>query len=430
MGIVRKIKEFAMKGNPMEKNLIRLLFSVIIFVSFAISATVNLTADDFDHEMEKMTWNQIKETAKGQTVNFYMWGGSKSINRYVTEYLGIRLKKEYQVTLNMVPVKEIKQAINQIRDERKQGRVTNGTIDLIWINGENFYLLKKGRMLFRFSAKLPNMKFVDHSNLTISHDFGYAVDGYEAPYGSAQFTLAYESSKVRRPPKSVAELKQWIKSHPGKFTYPKLPQFIGSAFVRQIFYHVAGGHQNIKGPFDESTYERYAPKLWDFLNEIKPYLWKKGKQYPASIKELEELYSQGEVYFSMDYTPYRIANLVLSGQFSETTRSFVFEEGTISNTNYVAIPFNAKAKAGAMVLANLILDPAAQFEKMRPEVWGSATVLWSEKLSNRWNDRFKKLTEHPSVIDSQTLARHQVPELQPSWLLRIEDDWKIFVLRN
>ncbi len=161
-----------MKRYSMNKIIFRLLLALFIFGNFGISVAIDLAANEFDHEIKSMSWNQITKMAAGQPVNFYMWGGSKNINHYVSKYLGARLKKEYQVTLNMVPVNEIKQAINKIRLERKQGIVSDGTIDLIWINGENFYLLKKGRMLFRFSEKLPNMKFVDDANPTISHDFG------------------------------------------------------------------------------------------------------------------------------------------------------------------------------------------------------------------------------------------------------------------
>ena len=33
-------------------------------------------------------WKKILNEAKGQTVNWYMWGGSTAINTYVNEYIG------------------------------------------------------------------------------------------------------------------------------------------------------------------------------------------------------------------------------------------------------------------------------------------------------------------------------------------------------
>jgi hypothetical protein len=53
---------------------------------------------------EGQTWADIVAEARGQTVNFYMWGGSDLINRWVTEEVGQAVKEQYGVTLNLVPV--------------------------------------------------------------------------------------------------------------------------------------------------------------------------------------------------------------------------------------------------------------------------------------------------------------------------------------
>ena len=82
------------------------------------------------------------------------------------------------------------------------------------------------------------------------------MQGYEAPYGRAQFVLEYDSAKVPNPPKNFAELKDWVKKNPGKFTYPKPPDFTGSAFIRQAFYAVTGGHRQYMAGFDKELYGR------------------------------------------------------------------------------------------------------------------------------------------------------------------------------
>ncbi|UBV44585.1 hypothetical protein LAJ19_17590 (plasmid) [Deinococcus taeanensis] len=38
-------------------------------------------------------WTQVLKEARGQTVNFYMWGGSENINRYVDTAVAPALKK-------------------------------------------------------------------------------------------------------------------------------------------------------------------------------------------------------------------------------------------------------------------------------------------------------------------------------------------------
>ncbi len=384
----------------------------------------------FEERVGSMSWKKILAEAKGQTVNWHMWGGRKDINRYVSDYLGKRLETKYGIKLNIVHFSEIKGTLDLLRSERRKGIFSKGSIDLIWINGENFRLLKKGRMLFQFAHKLPNMKYVDKKNPTIKLDFGYPVEGYESPYGGAQFVFNYDSAKVSDPPKSVGALVKWIKKNPGKFTYSGLPDFTGSAFVRHIFYHVAGGYENLMGPFDEEVFDKYAPKLWKLLKEIKPFLWKQGKEFPKDEGEIDKLVQKGDIYFGMGYGAFRSEGLIKKGIYPKTIKTLVFDEGTIGNTHYVTIPFNSKSKAGAMVLANLILEPSSQYEKMKPEVWGDQPILDSKKLPKAWKQKFKKFFNHPSTLSREELSSHQLPELQASWLLYIEDDWIWKIKRN
>ena len=51
------------------------------------------------------------------------------------------------------------------------------------------------------------------------------------------------------------------------------------------------------------------------------------------------------------------------------------------NTHFVAIPYNAAAKAGALVLADFLISPEAQARKQDPKIWGDPTVLAMSKLS-------------------------------------------------
>ncbi|MGB4873503.1 MAG: hypothetical protein WBP47_25875, partial [Candidatus Promineifilaceae bacterium] len=53
---------------------------------------------------EGQTWADIVAEANGQTVNFYMWGGSDLINTWVTGYVATAVRDQYNITLNMVPI--------------------------------------------------------------------------------------------------------------------------------------------------------------------------------------------------------------------------------------------------------------------------------------------------------------------------------------
>lgn len=367
------------------------------------------------------SWDQIVSDAKGGTVNFFMWGGADNINRYVSEYLGKALKDQYDITLNRVGINDTSDVVNIVLGEKQAGVTEDGTVDLIWINGENFRSMKQGGLAHcGYTDMLPNAALIDWTNLAIANDFGTPVDGCEVPWSRAQFALAYDSAKTT-PPADMPALIDWIKANPGQFTYPAPPDFNGAVFVRHVFYHAAGGVENLLGPFDQAKFDAVAAKTWAILNDLEPYLWREGKTYPNTITQLNELYSNGEVAMTFDYDASQFGLAVQAGRFADTTRSYGLADGTIGNTNYTLIPFNSPNKAAAMVLQNLMISGAAQLEKAKPEVWGAAPAI--DIARSDVQDGFAALVSLPSVVSSAELAKHALPELQADWIAAIEQGW-------
>lgn len=91
----------------------------------------------------------------------------------------------------------------------KQASKEQGSIDIMWINGENFRTSKDNGLLWgSFSSSLPNaLAYANLDSPDIANDFGLATEGMEAPWGKAQFVFVYDSAKAKNPPKSMAELK-------------------------------------------------------------------------------------------------------------------------------------------------------------------------------------------------------------------------------
>ena len=90
---------------------------------------------------------------------------------------------------------------------------------------------------------------------------------------------------------------------------------------------------------------------------------------------MNTLFADGQIDFSFSYHQGEASRNILDGLFPDTVRTFVFDEGTIANTHFVAIPYNAKDTAAAMVVANFLLSPEAQLEKAMPEVWGDFPAI-------------------------------------------------------
>lgn len=396
----------------------RSLAALLLLSTAALADTADGNA------LKAMTWDQIVEEAKGGTVNWFMWGGADNINAYVSGYVADRLKAEYDITLNRVPITDAADIVNQVLSEKEAGVTDAGSVDLIWINGENFRSMKQGDLVFcGYTALLPNDALVNWDNPAIANDFGVPVDGCEVPWNTVQFAFAHDSAKVATPPRDMAALLDWIKANPGRFTYPAPPDFTGSAFLRHVFIHAAGGPESLLGPFDPVKFDAAAAKTWAILTEIEPYLWREGATYPNTVTQLNELFANGEVAFTFNYDPAQFGLAVDAGTYAETTRSFGLTDGTIGNTNYTLIPFNSPNKAAAMVVQNLLLSGEAQLEKAKTEVWGAAPAIEVSRTAPEVQAGFAAIKAHPSVVPAAELAQSALPELQADWLAAIEKGW-------
>ena len=397
----------------------------VLLASALAMGPMAATADTADGEaLNGMAWDQIVEMAKGGEVNWFLWGGSDNINQYVSEYIGGILKDNYDITLNRVGLSDTVEAVNIVLSEKEAGVLDKGTVDMIWINGENFRTMKQGGLDYcGYTDVLPNNALVDWNNPAIANDFGVPVDGCEVPWSKAQFAFAYDTARMDEPPRSIPELLDWVKANPGRFTYPAPPDFNGSVFVRHVFYHAAGGVDNLLGDFDQAKYDEVAAKTWEILNDLEPSLWREGATYPTSINALNQLYANSEVDLVFNYEPSGVGLNIDNGVFPPTTMGYGLTDGTIGNTNYTIIPFNSPNKAAALVLQNVLLSGEAQHQKALPSVWGTTPAIEVSRTSDEVQAKFAEIEKHPNVVPAEELAKAALPELQAAWISAIEKGW-------
>ncbi len=382
-------------------------------------------------QINGMTWEQILAKAKGGTANWFLYGGSQTTNDYLDKYVIPQMQQQFGVTVRRTPVTDTVEAVNKVLAEKQAGKTTDGWVDMIWINGENFRTMAEGNVLFTGWARgLPNAKLINWEEPNVTNDFGIPVNDREAPWARAQFVFVYDSAKVATPPKSFKALEEYLKANPGAFTYPAPPDFTGSVLIRHVLYEMTGGWQQYGAAFNEQVYAAKSPAAWDYLNRIKPYLWQKGATYPEGAPKLDQLFADGEVDFTMNYSPTAGSVGIATGKFPKTTRTFYLDGGTIANTSYITIPFNAKNKEAALVLANFLESPAAQIEKAKQTLSGDSTILDASKLSDADRGAFKGIPLDAATIPSAELVLHALPELPAAYVDRIEKDWQANVLKK
>jgi len=383
-----------------------------------------LTAEAF----ARAEWSQVLDQARGSTVSFAMWAGDGARNSFFQGTVARAVATELGVTLRMVPVADPADVVNKLLNEQRAGRVDHGTIDLVWINGENFRTAKQAGVLWGpFADRLPNIRYYDPADRRA--DFGTPTEGYEAPWEYAQFVFAYDSARMAAPPSRLPDLKAWIQAHPGRFTYPAIPDFTGSAFIRHVLFHASGAPRAaFDAGFDEALYARASSAAIDWLREVRPSLWRQGDTYPATPADLNRLFVNGEINFSMDYNPAFASDRIARGEFPGTVRTMVLDEGTLTNYSFLAIPFNAANRAGAVAVTNYLLSPAHAFSRMRE--MGGVFPLMLEPLSPSERQTLASLAAGPATLPLEVLTQHRIREADVQYLLRFERDWRREILER
>lgn len=369
-------------------------------------------------------FGEIRERARGTTVHFYAWGGSPEINRYIA-WVGGRVAALFGIELVHVKVNDTAEAVAILVAEKTAGRESGGSIDLLWINGENFAEAKRRGLLFGpFAEDLPNYRWVDvEGKPTTTVDFTVPTEGYEAPWGIAQFVLLHDSAAVPEPPASFAALFDRIRADPGRFTHPAPPDFVGSTFLKHLLYLVGIPRDRLASAVAPADFARLAAPVFDLLDGLYPHFWRSGRAFPPSQGQLHQMLADGEVDFSMSFNPAEAANLILAGRLPESVRTFVPAEGTIANTHFVAIPWNASNREGAMVVADYLLSPEAQARKLDPAFWGDGTVLAVDRLPPEARALFDAVPRHPAMLPPEAL-QPVLPEPHPDWMEALEQAWK------
>jgi putative thiamine transport system substrate-binding protein len=372
-------------------------------------------------------WAGIEKGASGQTVYFNAWGGSENINAYL-EWVGAEMQSRYGVTVVQVKLDDTASAVAKVIAEKAAGKDAGGSVDLIWINGENFVSMKQQELLLTpgWATSLPNWVYVDVENQpTILTDFTEPTEGLESPWGGAKMVFFYDSARTEASslPDNAAQLLDWAKKNPGRFSYPAPPDFIGSSFLKQVLSEVIDDPGKLAAPVNEASFESDVEPLFAYLDQLHDVAWRSGKAFPQNYPDMKQKLADGELDIIFAFNPSEASAGIKAGELPDTVRSFTFSGGTLGNTHFVAIPYNANAKEGALLTANFLISPEAQLRKQDPTYWGDPTVLSMAKLPDADRSAFAALDLGVATLSPDKLGP-VIAEPHASWMERIEVEWR------
>ena len=369
-------------------------------------------------------WESILRGARGQTVFWNAWAGDERTNTFIA-WVGELMLDRFGVTVRHVRLRDTAEAVARVVAEKAAGREEGGSVDLIWINGPTFLAMKEQSLLFGpVAEQLPNFKLVDvDGKRSTIIDFTVPVDGLAVPWRMAQIVFIYDSARVKEPPRSAASMLAWARANPGRLTHPGVRNFLGVTFLKQALYELTADAGLLQAAPRDDNFDSATAPLWEWYDALRPHLWRRGQQYPETGPVQRALLNDGEIDIMISFNPSEASTAIANGLLPETVRSYVLERGTIGNTSFVAIPFNAANKDAAMVVADFLLSPEAQAHAQDPRVLGNFTVLDLPRLAPGDRARFEALPRGLATLSNAELGRPLL-EPHPSWMTRITAAWE------
>lgn len=220
------------------------------------------------------------------------------------------------------------------------------------------------------AANVPNAKNVPEA---------YYLSEYGMPYRGSQVLLAYDSAKVpeNEVPKTFAELVEWVKAHPGQFTYSR-PDKGGSGgnFVVRALYEVTGKDPSkFKAGDPDPALLAEFPKAWELLRSMHPAIYQDGA-YPAGNNPVLELLANGSISMATVWSD-QSRQALNKGVLPETVKVVQFTDlpmpGSYAPLSVVA---NGKNKQGAIDFVNFMLSQEEQTSVVQ-DIGGFPAIEWS-----------------------------------------------------
>ncbi len=423
----------------------------VLFVSCGVADTADVeSAEEFRRAFlaGERSWDDVLERAAMEgEVEFYHWGGSEALNNWMEvsarpeiERFDIRLNLRRSDTRDVVDL-----VLADLAVDRGPGE---GTVDMVWINGENFRTLKENDALFgSFAALLPNSRYYaldpdDPASSVNLFDFGTPTELMEMPWAAFQYTFRVDTARISPEdvPGTFRELERWMKENPGRFTYVAPPHYIGTTFVQTLMYEKNPDgtsyepflqEPHVLGP---EEFTRLAQPAFEFLRRVDPFLLGGGGTegqrgnpvYPATAGALQSRFVGGEVDFDMEFGIYDVDRDIRSGVYPETVQNIIFPEtGMITDKSFLAIPVNAPNPAAALVAVNALSSPESHLSKLVDI--GYAPGLDVPLLPEEDQDLFRRSAPDLRGVTAEELSRREVPNVNAGLVDVIDAIWMEYV---
>lgn len=189
---------------------------------------------------------------------------------------------------------------------------------------------------------------------------GINIEGYGIPMFLSQTALAYNPNYVKNPPKSYAELVQWVKANPGKFGYNGIKGGMsGVSFVFGWVYWKTGKYEKyaLTGPVDKAEFATWEQAFKDLADFNKYVTFTGGNVGTLDALNRGEIW-MGPVWVDMFFT------FMNEGKMDPKTRMILPEPGMPGQPMYFVIPKKAAHPEEAKKFVEYVTSPEFQAKQI------------------------------------------------------------------
>ena len=248
------------------------------------------------------------------------------------------------------------------------------------------------------TQKIPNLAKVDDGFLK-------DLKNMAIPYRASAVILAYNSAKVKTPPKTANELYDWIRNNPGRFAYnDPSTGGAGDSFVQTAIY-------NFLPPEAMRNSDPGMMSQWDkgfaLLKELKPFMYQKGV-FPKKNQGTLDLLANGEVDMIPAWSDMTLEQLNKK-LLPDTVKMTQIDPAFTGGPTYLMVPKLTEHADSVNKFLDFVLSPEAQTVIVK-KMFGYPGIKWSE-MPQELRDQFKDVAGGYRQFNLGDLGK----EIQKRW---------------
>jgi putative spermidine/putrescine transport system substrate-binding protein len=225
------------------------------------------------------------------------------------------------------------------------------------------------------------------------------------PYRASAVILAYNSAKVKTPPKTANELYDWIRKNPGRFAYnDPSTGGAGDSFVQTAIYNFLPAEAMRNS--DPSMANQWD-KGFALLKELKPNMYQKGV-FPKKNQGTLDLLANGEVDMIPAWSDMALEQLNKK-LLPDTVKLTQIDPAFTGGPTYLMVPKLSGHADSVNQFLDFVLSPDAQTIVVN-KMFGYPGIKWSE-MPQDLRDKFKDVAGGYRQFNLGDLGK----EIQKRW---------------